>query len=84
MVHSGGGNVLSRRDILTVIPNILSKDFVIVVDDYGRIGEQRLAKDIQLKLENYGIHTHKGAYGGYPGKDVCVIASEGNKFFTTL
>lgn len=80
----GGDNVLSRRDILTVIPDILNENFIIILDDYGRIGEKRLAKDIQKKLENYGIHTHRGIYGGRLNKDVCVIASETNKYFASL
>lgn len=79
-----GGGRFSRRDVLATIPEILNNDFIILLDDCGRMGEKNLVVDIQKKIKNSGITAYQGFYRGDGGKDVCVIVSENNKFFVSL
>ena len=44
-----GGSALSRRDILS-ITHLLNDDFIILLDDTDRVGEQQLLKDLKAKL----------------------------------
>ena len=73
---------LSRCDIIPFLPECLKKDFVIIIDDYGRIGEKRTADRIIECLESHGLEV---CYEVYKGEsDILVISSKGWKFCTSL
>lgn len=78
----GGIGKYSRRDILTHIPDILNKEFVIIVDDMQRIGEQNTFSEIQSILKQHGIEYVTGMYAGK--KAVGVIVSIDYKFICTM
>ena len=80
----GGGGVLSRRDTLPLIPQILEKDFVIMIDDCGRPGEIKLVHDLKNKLSEHFIDYAEGFYKGVNKKDLFVIVSKNLKFLTSL
>ena len=83
MLHLGmGGGYSSRRDIFEFLPGILEDDFVIVIDDYDRIGEQNTVKEIEGILNAKGISYASGIYLGL--SNICVITAECNKFLCTL
>lgn len=77
-----GGDVYSRRDLLNFMPDLLEDDFVIIVDDAERKGEQKTIKDLEMILKKHNILFEKGLYTG--SKDCCVIASQKNKFLCSL
>ena len=78
----GGGDYYSRRDLLPYLPQILTHDFVIVLDDAQRPGEQRTIADILAILKNAGIAHNLGYYTG--SKYVAVITSRNLDYFCTL
>lgn len=80
----GGEGVFSRRDILPLLPKILNKDFIIMFDDCGRIGEQKTVKDVEAILNENGILYKKGIYNGGGTKITTVLASESWKFLCSL
>ncbi len=47
-----GGKKYARRDLLPVIPEILDKSFVIVIDDADRIGEKKTILELKKSLNN--------------------------------
>ena len=77
-----GGDYYSRRDLLPYLPQILTLDFLIVLDDAQRPGEQRTMADILLILKNAGIAYKFGFYAG--SKYTAVIASKNLDYFCTL
>lgn len=77
-----GSEMYSRVDVLKHIPEILQDDFVIMVDDFGRIGEQNMVKLLKERLDKNKITYFEGKYVGM--SDVCVIVSEKWKFLTTM
>ena len=77
-----GGDYYSRRDLLPYLPQILTQDFIIVLDDAQRPGEQRTMADILLILKNAGIAYKFGFYAG--SKYTAVIASKNLDYFCTL
>lgn len=77
-----GGSNLARIDILSYLPDILDDEFVVVVDDYERHGEQRMVEMLKRKLDENNIKYYCRNYESI--KDVCVIASAGFKFLMTL
>lgn len=72
----------SRIDILNLLPSCLKPNFVILIDDYHRIGEQNTVKDIEIILSNNNIGYQKGVYSGK--KDLILITSNNLKFLTML
>ena len=72
----------SRRDIVPLLPNILEKSFVIIMDDANRKGEKDTIDEIKKSLCRNGIETFVGYYSGYT--DCCIIASVDNKYFCTM
>ncbi len=72
----------SRIDILSILPECLSKDFVILIDDYERIGEQNTVKEIEECLRENNILYKKGKYSGK--KDCMVITAEHLMFLTSM
>lgn len=51
-----GSKVYSRIDILKLLPACLPNSFVLMMDDYNRIGEQNTIKDIKSCLDNNKIN----------------------------
>lgn len=45
----------NRLGILNWLPDILEKEFIIVIDDTNRVGEYELVRSIYTKLTNLGI-----------------------------
>lgn len=78
----GADSKYSRIDILSVVPEILGDSFVIIIDDYERIGEKNMVKELEKILYNNCINFRKGIYLGE--KECCVIASEEYGFLTSL
>lgn len=79
-----GGDHLeySRMDILPLIPGCLNKDFVILLDDYNRKGEQNMIEKLEEILEENHIAYTTGKYWG--NKDTFMVASESLKFLCTM
>lgn len=77
-----GSKEYSRRDILDVLPTILEKSFVILLDDSQRKGETNTIIEIKRILDKNNI---KYKIGNYRGETDCsVIASEDYKFLCSL
>lgn len=77
-----GGKNYSRIDIINFLPQILDKQFLIIIDDYNRIGEKRTINMIQKKLKSSNIEYNIQVYNG--SKEICIIVSSDLKFLTTL
>lgn len=77
-----GSNPYSRVDVIGHIPEILQEEFVIMVDDFERVGERNMVGILKKKLDENQIKYYEGKYVGM--KDVCVIVSEKWKFLTTM
>ena len=74
--------IYARTDILELLPDCLKKDFVILLDDYNRKGEQNMIKLLKEKLEDKQIEYCEGIYSG--NKDTFVITSLKYKFLVSL
>jgi len=71
-----------RIDILSIIPDSLDDNWVIIFDDCQRLPDQNAVKEV-VNLLNYNkIEFHEGIYRG--SKDVYVIVSKELQFLTTL
>ena len=77
-----GSDRYSRRDIIDVLPGILTKSFVIVMDDTNRRGEKDTIEEIEKVLQENNIQFCKGEYPSLT--DCTVIASKNNSFLCTL
>ncbi len=78
----GLAKIYSRIDILNCIPDCLEEQFVIVIDDYERIGEKRMVSELERILTDSNIEYYKGRYQGV--KDTLLIASEQYKWSCTM
>lgn len=78
----GGDSILSRVDLLPYITDILDDEFVIMIDDYERIGEKNMSEKLMQALKDANINFFRGKYRG--AKDILIIVSEKWKFLTTL
>lgn len=72
----------SRVDVLEIIPESLSENFVILIDDTDRLGEQNTISEIKKKLEKNGIKFCEGWYNG--AKNSTVVCSQALGFLTTM
>lgn len=72
----------ARIDVLGCMPGILNKSFVLLLDDFGRPGEQRTTQAMEETLKDHGIAYAKGVYSGL--KKTLVLCSLDNRFFTSL
>lgn len=79
-----GGDMkqLSRVDVLKLIPQNLSENFVIILDDSDRSPEQRSVNLIKQKLTENEIVWKTGCYRG--SKDTTLIATEDLKFLCSM
>lgn len=75
-------NIYSRMDVLDLVPQCLEKSFVIIVDDYHRVGEKRMVVELEEKLSANDIKYDKGIYSGE--KDTLVLTSEDNQWICTM
>lgn len=72
----------SRIDVLGILPQCLEEQFVIMIDDYMRRGEQNTVEEIKIALKEKEIECCCGIYRG--GKDTCVVTSKSYQFLSTL
>lgn len=72
----------SRIDVLELLPECLEKDFVILIDDTDRSGEQNTVAEIRRVLCENGVAHREGSYNGL--KNSTVICSENLGFLTTM
>lgn len=78
-----GSNHYSRYDIVTLAEKLEANDeFIIIIDDYNRKGEQQTVQVLIKMLEQKGIVIHKGQYKGL--KSVLILATEQYKYIKTL
>ena len=76
----GDMKAYARIDVLQMLPECLSENFVILFDDYHRMGENRTIAEMEERLKNCGISYKKGKYSG---KKECVILCAESLFFLT-
>ncbi len=72
----------SRIDVLQLLPECLSEDFVILLDDCERPGETRTLREMEARLDASGIAYARGVYHGE--KDCAVLAAKHMTFLTSL
>lgn len=77
-----GGRHKSRADILELLPDVLTKEFVIIIDDVNRIGERNTCLEIKQILNDNNIKYMDTVYEG--ATHCCVIASYKNRFLCSL
>ena len=80
----GGDGKLSRRDILAWLPEILEKDFLILFDDCGRVGEWQTVNEAAAILQKSGLEIATGVYDGGSYKKTVAICSQSWKWLTSL
>ena len=72
----------ARIDVCKILPHCLKKSFVIMIDDYERIGEKNTVEKMKEELNNVGIKFKTGVYSGK--KDLLIFASEDLKFLCSM
>lgn len=72
----------SRSQIIDIAKDCLSPDFVIIIDDYDRLGEQETAQEVMQQLSQKRIPYFSIVFGGI--KKHMVIASSTYKFISFL
>lgn len=79
-----GGDMkyFSRIDVLSMIPNNLNEQFVIMLDDADRMQERRTMNEIDKKFKDSGIDAKCGLYSGE--KDTCIWTSSMWRFLLTM
>lgn len=78
-----GSDRYSRYDIVDLVENFsFDKEFIIIMDDSERQGEQDTIKDILNILRTKGVIFYVGVYTG--NKQNTIIASEKYKFATSF
>lgn len=78
----GTDNEYSRIDVLNILPECLSDEFIILLDDYNRNGEKNTAELIKSKLAEANVSYSCGIYRGE--KDVFILTSKAMNFFCTM
>ena len=78
-----GSENCSRYDIVTIAERLTQGDeFVILIDDYDRAGEQETAEALLEQFKQQGIDVHTGIYMGNASQ--IVIATNRYRFATTM
>lgn len=72
----------ARIDVLNLLPDCISKDFVIMIDDCERKGEANTVAEMENKLKETGILYKIGRYRGK--KDFVLITAEHMGFLTSM
>jgi len=71
-----------RVDVLSILPDSLAEDFVIMLDDFERPAEKNTAKEISVILKENGIPFTVGTYKGE--KELRIWCSEKMGYLRTL
>ncbi len=74
--------IYARIDVLKMLPDILSDDFIILIDDSHRSGERNTILDMKIILKEHDIPFAEGIYSG--AKDMTVICAEHLHFLTSM
>ena len=78
-----GSDRYSRYDICSLAESLKSSDeFIILIDDYDRLGEQDTVRDLLEILTKRGIKTNATVYEG--NKAQIVIATSKYRFITSI
>ncbi|WP_299251637.1 hypothetical protein [uncultured Lacinutrix sp.] len=78
-----GSDNYSRYDIVSLLKNVSKNDdFIIIMDDYHRLGEQQTVEDILKLLKNKDISVFTKEYIG--NKSVFVITTSKYKYVTSM
>lgn len=73
----------SRYDIVHILKNTqLGDEFIIIMDDYNRMGEKETTKDLIAMLNEKKIPTYVSIYEGK--KSVAIIATEKYRYTNSL
>ncbi len=78
----GNAKIYARVDVLKILPQCLSENFIIVIDDYNRKGEKNMVVEMEQILQENSIKYNKGVYAGE--KECLVIVSPNNKFLISM
>lgn len=78
----GKAVIYARVDILDILPDCLSESFVIIIDDFDRMGEKNMHKILTDILKKSNISFYEGIYKGK--KDCIIICSPDFKFLCSL
>ncbi len=74
--------IMSRVDVLRILPMCLEKSFVIILDDFERQGERTTAAEIDDKLKESGVEFKTANYSG--SKDTRIWCSPDLSFLCSL
>ena len=77
-----GQDHYSRPQIIEMLKENLSERFCIILDDYGRIGEQETGREVLQNLHNRKIIFHQKVYSAE--KQHLLICSNDLRFLTSL
>jgi hypothetical protein len=78
-----GSNRFSRYNIISLIENLsIHDDFIIIMDDTHRVGENDTVNDLMICLKNKNIKFYKGEYNGC--KSQTVITSSKYQYAISL
>lgn len=78
-----GSTNYSRFDIFTIADKLNSEDeFIILMDDYDRKGEQETIEELKVLFLKKGINVCFEVYKGL--KSVCVIGTEKYRYISSL
>ena len=80
--RSGDLKKYARIDVLLMMPECLSENFVIIMDDFNRVTEKRTVKEMEDVLKEHGIAYKRGKYTGM--KDCAIICAEHLKFLASM
>lgn len=73
----------SRYDIVNIVKNLqVGDEFIIIIDDYDRIGEKETTKDLVSMFNEKKIPTYFSVYEGK--KSVAILATEKYRYTNSL
>lgn len=73
----------SRYQIVDMVLNdLIAKDFIIIMDDYNRLGEKQTIEKLKLVFNEKNITFSEGVYSGI--KDTYIVCSKQFEFLTSL
>lgn len=77
-----GSSMISRIDIIDLLPECLNNSFIFMLDDAERLGEQNTLKMVTNILRENSIKYAQNYYSGE--KSTAIITSENLHFFCTM
>ncbi|MDY4032188.1 MAG: hypothetical protein SOY64_03845 [Pyramidobacter sp.] len=72
----------ARIDVLQLLPGCLAENFVIMLDDCERSGENHTWEEMKRALDSHGIKYATGVYSGK--KDCWIMSSKSLKFVCSM